>query len=62
MVSRLFLKEGTMNESDKSMLSLVINTLNSISVKGKDNLDMLLGSIIALEKLLNGEKEDTENG
>lgn len=51
-----------MSESDKSMLSLVINTLNSISVKGKDNLDMLLGSILALEKLLNGEKEDTENG
>lgn len=62
MVSRPFLKEDTMSESDKSMLSLVINTLNSISVKGKDNLDMLLGSILALEKLLNGEKEDTENG
>lgn len=51
-----------MSESAKTTVELVIHTLNSISVRGKDNIDMLLGSIIALEKLLNGEKEGTENG
>ena len=29
----------------------VINTLNNIEVKGKDNLDRLLGAIMALEAI-----------
>ena len=29
----------------------VINTLNSIEVKGRDNLDRLLGAIMALEAI-----------
>lgn len=33
-------------------LENIINTLNQIEVKGKDNLDKLLGAIIALEQLL----------
>ncbi len=31
----------------------VIRTLNKVSVSGRQNLDMLLGSMIALERLRN---------
>lgn len=34
---------------DTTMIRCVIATLNDIEVKGKDNLDKLLGSIMALE-------------
>lgn len=34
---------------DTTMIRCVIATLNNIEVKGKDNLDKLLGSIMALE-------------
>lgn len=34
---------------DTSIIHCVIATLNDIEVKGKDNLDKLLGSIMALE-------------
>ena len=34
---------------DVTMIRCVIATLNDIEVKGKDNLDKLLGSIMALE-------------
>lgn len=34
---------------DLTIIKMVINTLNSIEVKGKDNLGGLLGSIEALE-------------
>lgn len=52
-----------MKESAKKTIELVIHTLNSVSVTGKNNLDMLLGSILALEKLLKeAEQEDTGNG
>ena len=33
----------------KNIINCVIATLNEIEVKGKDNLDKLLGSIMALE-------------
>lgn len=63
MASKRYSKEGTMNESAKATIELVIRTLNSVSAAGKNNLDMLLGSILALEKLLSdADKEDTENG
>ena len=42
-----------MSESNKQTIAAVIRTLNSISVRGKDNIDMLLGSILALEGMLN---------
>lgn len=32
-----------------TLIRLVISTLNDVEVKGKDNLDKLLGSINALE-------------
>lgn len=34
-----------------TMIRCVIATLNDIEVKGKDNLDKLLGSIMALENV-----------
>lgn len=33
------------------MLRCVISTLNDIEVKGRENLDKLLGSIMALERI-----------
>lgn len=33
------------------LIKMVISTLDSIEVKGRDNLDMLLGSINALESV-----------
>ena len=42
------------------LLRLVLNTLNDVEVKGKDNLDRLLGCINALETALqNLEALDT---
>lgn len=35
-----------------TLLKVVISTLNSVEVKGKDNLDRLLGCINALESLV----------
>lgn len=52
-----------MKDETKEMLKLVIRTLNSITVNGRDNMDMLLGSIITLERLINEPAEgETENG
>jgi len=43
----------------------VINTLNTITVNGKQNLDRLLGCIMALERVLsemhNKQTEDAES-
>lgn len=41
-----------MNEEDIVMLSKVLNTLNLISVNGKDDLDRMLGCIQALERVI----------
>ena len=38
----------------------VINTLNTIEVKGKDNLDKLLGCIMALEAMREAEKNEED--
>lgn len=51
-----------MSESNKQTLVAVIRTLNSISVRGKDNIDMLLGSILALEGILNETESEAQNG
>ena len=47
-----------MNENLKSQLRAVLDTLNQIEVRGKENLDMLLGCIITLDSLLTGVKND----
>lgn len=38
----------------------IIRTLNQIEVKGKDNMDRLLGAIIALEQLLAAVENTTK--
>ena len=35
----------------KELIDAIIESLNKVEVKGKDNLDYLLGSILALEQL-----------
>lgn len=45
-----------MNGSTRSTISAVIKTLNLVSVTGRDNLDMVLGCILALEKTLREEE------
>ena len=47
---------------NQQMLNAVINTLNSIEVKGKDNLDKLLGCINALEQMMAQAEKGEENG
>ena len=42
------------------ILKQIIFTLNSIEVKGKDNLDKLLGCILLLESIVNAPAE-TDN-
>lgn len=37
---------------DTKLLKMVISTLNGVEVKGKDNLDRLLGCINALETIV----------
>ena len=32
----------------------IINTLNQVEVRGKNNMDLLLGAIMALEAMLQG--------
>ena len=51
-----------MNESSKTIIRLVLNTLDQITVGGKKNIDSLLGCILALEGLLADGKEDVNNG
>lgn len=36
----------------QNLIKIVISTLNEVEVKGKDNLDKLLGSINALESVV----------
>lgn len=47
-----------MNESVKKTVEAVIRTLNDIEIKGRNNMDMLLGCILALESALNQKEEE----
>ena len=47
-----------MKDENKAIINGVINTLNQITVRGKDNMDMLLGCILALEGVLKEEAKD----
>lgn len=42
------------------VIQFVINTLNTIKVSGKDDLQKLLGCILALESLTQEETEEKE--
>ena len=49
---------------NESTIKAIISTLNSIEVRGKDNLDKLLGCIMVLENMLaeSIEKEVNTDG
>ena len=51
---------------DTTIIKMVINTLNTIEVKGKDNMSALLGSIEALESFDRmaqaAEKQEVSDG
>ena len=49
---------------NESTIKSIISTLNSIEVRGKDNLDKLLGCIMVLENMLaeSIEKEVNTDG
>ena len=45
------------------VVQFVINTLNTIKVSGKDDLQKVLGCILALESLIKDtEEKEKENG
>lgn len=45
---------------DEQQLRIVIKTLNHIEVHGKENMDRLLGCILALERMLQKMGENHE--
>lgn len=45
------------NQEIKKAIQMTINTLNTIDVKGRENLNHLLGSILTLENLNNHLEE-----
>lgn len=47
-----------MNPETKATIIAVINTLNNVEVHGKNNLDMVLGCILSLEKLCKDGEDD----
>lgn len=49
----LYNVQGVKTMDMTNTVDTVIRTLNRISVSGRQNLDMLLGSMIALERLRN---------
>ena len=46
-----------MSEEVKNTLRVMYDTLGDIEVHGRKNMDMLLGCMIALEKILKSEEE-----
>ena len=46
-----------MKESSRKTIEAVLKTLDSVTVHGKNNMDMVLGCILALEKILREEDE-----
>ena len=47
-----------MNEENKQQLLMVLQTLEQIEVRGKENLDMLLGCIIMLDGMITEVEKD----
>lgn len=46
----------------EKLVDSLLESLNAIEVKGKNNLELLLGSIAILEKLKNVIEESASNG
>lgn len=51
-----------MSENAKSVLTRVVFTLEQINVRGRENMDHLLGAILAIESVINeAEKEEVDS-
>ena len=48
-----------MTPENKTTLQMVINTLNTIEVKGRENMNHLLGCIMTLERMM-AQKDEQE--
>ena len=49
-----------MTQENKNTLCMVINSLNKVEVKGRENLNPLLGAIMVLEQLVAQKDEEPE--
>lgn len=47
--------------SNADVIQIVINTLDSVEVRGKDNMSKLLGCIQALEKIIEQARNETQS-
>lgn len=47
-----------MSDKNKEFLRRVLFTLEQVEVKGKSNLDHLLGAMLTLEQLISEEEDD----
>ena len=47
-----------MTQDNKKALRTVVNTLNTVEVKGRENMNHLLGAIMVLENLMAQPDED----
>ncbi len=45
----------------KELINAIIQALNKVEVKGEDNLDHLLGAILALKQIVSQLDETVEN-
>lgn len=50
-----------MTPENKTTLQMVINTLNTIEVRGRENMNHLLGCIMALEHIM-AQQEEPQDG
>lgn len=46
----------------KDRLKLVLQTLDRISVTGRDNIDMMLGVMLTIEKIIKEDEEAEKDG
>lgn len=51
-----------MNEETRNTLRRVVFTLEQIDVRGKGNLDHMLGAIMTLEQIINQPEEAKDDG
>ena len=49
-----------MDSRTSTLLKMISSTLNTIEVKGKDNLDRLLGCINAIDSIVKSAEEPAE--
>ena len=50
------LKGDIMTPEQKNALRTVVNTLNTVETKGRENMNHLLGAIVLLEQMISAEE------